>query len=266
MKKFYFLILLLCLSGITEAQFDNKFYKPSKELKPLDLNDYEELMIQRDSIQLSCLFIKTKESPKGTVLFFHGAGGNISTYTFITKPLSENGYQVFMVDFRGYGKSNGSPGHINIADDAQFIFDYVTKREKFKNTKLIIFGASLGCQIAAKITRDNQKSISALVLDGAFTSFTDIACEIAPAEQREYITQFLKSPYSVKEDIKYIESVPKLIVHSREDEVIPVYMADTIYQNAMEPKIFWLFKGGHLEAMPLYTKEYIEKIDGLLNN
>ncbi len=57
----------------------------------------------------------------------------------MVRPLVTNGYQVFMVDFRGYGKSTGTPTHLNIASDGQFVFDYLLQRHDVRSTKVIIY-------------------------------------------------------------------------------------------------------------------------------
>ncbi len=253
------IIIFLGVSTIVSAQFDDKFYFPSKELDTIKIA-HTEYFIPVDTDTLHTAFFKTKEKLKGTILFFHGAGGNISRYMYMIQPLVENGYHVFAVDFRGYGKSTGKPTHLNIASDANVVFDKLKSIEAIKNTKLIVYGASMGCQIAAHFTNTHQEEIKGLVLDGGFASFTTVALLSAPEEQHAVIKQYVTSPYSAIEAVKEIKETPILFIHSNEDE-IPIQQAQLVFDNAQEPKTFLVYKGAHLEALKLETNKVIEAID-----
>ncbi len=255
-------IIFLGFSTIASAQFDERFYFPSKKLDSIKLV-YTDYFIPVDADTLHSVLFKTKEESKGTILFFHGAGGNISRYMYMIEPLVKNGYHVFAVDFRGYGKSTGKPTHINIASDVNVIFDEFKRIEAIKNTKLIVYGASMGCQIATHFVKTYQKEISGLILDGGFASFTEVALLSAPKEQHAVIKQYVTSPYSAIEDIKDIKEVPTLFIHSNEDE-IPIQQAELVFNNAQEPKTFLVYKGAHLEALKLETNKVIKAIDRLI--
>lgn len=264
-KSLFFLPFLLMICIATVAQFDDKFYFPSKAWRPVDSTlNTETVTLRTDTVTLNGLFLKPAGKPKATILFFHGAGGNISSYLYMTRPLVKAGYQVLMADFRGYGKSTGKPTHLNIASDGQLFFDYLLKRKEVKGTRLMVFGASIGTQIATKLTRDNAGKVDALVLEGAMASFTDIALFYAPKEQHAVIRQFLTSPYGAKTDITQIGQVPVLMVHSKEDKEIPFEQGEAVYNAATGPKSLWIFSGGHLEGMKVDPKEYVSRIDGLL--
>lgn len=182
-----FLLTFLCVNIVVNvnAQFDERFYYPSKEYKPIEGVSYEDIFFNIDTISLHGLFLKPDTIAKATIVFYIGAGGNVSNYTFISKPLVYAGYQVFMLDFRGYGKSTGIPTHNNIASDAQIVLDSIFKKEEIKDTRIIVYGASMGTQIAVKIAKDNQDKIDGLILDGAMSSFTDIALASSPEEQKK---------------------------------------------------------------------------------
>ncbi len=265
MKKLLLITLLnLSVVLIASAQFDDKFYFPSKELKTMENIDFEEMNFYVENDTLNAILFNPEETPKATIIFYHGAGGNISTYTFITEPLVKAGYQVFAIDFRGYGKSSGKPTHINIAQDAQIVFDDIIEKDEIKNLPIIIYGASMGTQIATKIAKDNQNKISGLILDGTISSFTDMALLSVPEEQKTMIAQFVTSPYSAKEDIKEIRNLPKLFIHSKGDQSVPFSQGETVYNNAQEPKMFWVYEGNHLDAASRFLEMYIQKIDEIL--
>jgi len=258
-------VISFCTILISSAQFDDKFYFPSKEWNEIENINFEEFNFNIEKDTLNALLLKPDIDPKATIIFYHGAGGNISKYTFITKPLVQAGYQVFAIDFRGYGKSTGKPTHLNIASDAQFMFNAIKENSHFKNLPIIIYGASMGTQIATKMANDNQDKISALILDGTISSFTDMALLSAADEQKAMIAQYVTSPYSAKEEIKDIKNLPKIFIHSKGDQSVPFTQGETVFNNASEPKLFWEYEGNHLDAAVNFQEQYIQKINSLLN-
>ncbi|CAL2101361.1 alpha/beta hydrolase [Tenacibaculum sp. 190130A14a] len=262
-KNRYILLVLVMFCQFVNAQFDEKFYFPKKEWKEVHIPHSEEFIaVENDTIHTT--FFQTNKKIKATILFFHGAGGNISTYMYMIKPLVENGYQVYAVDFRGYGKSTGKPTHVNVKQDAEMFFQRVQNTAAVKNTKLIVYGASLGCQIATYIANKHQKEINGLILDGGFASFADVAKLYAPKEAHTYIDMALGKMYPSKEEIKEIINVPKLIIHGKADKSIPIEQSKIVYSNAQEPKVFFESEEDHLNAIKLETKVVFKEIDKLL--
>lgn len=242
---------------------DDKFYQPKKEMKPLEFKNIEKISLPVESDTITAVVLKPEsKSIKKTIVFFHGAAGNISTYQYITKPLVEDGFQVVMVDVRGYGKSTGKPTHLNVAEDGQKIFNYLLTRKDIQNTKIYLYGASLGSQIATHLAKENQAKISGLILDGGMASFTDIAIHFSP-QYKEIIEKILVSPYSAKEDVKALNNVPKLFIYSKGDSTVPFEQGQLIYANAPEPKQFIEYSGEHLQAMVVDKDPVIKAIEKL---
>lgn len=242
---------------------DDKFYQPKKEMQPLEFKNIENISLPVESDTITAVVLKPESKAiKKTILFFHGANGNVSTYQYITKPLVENGFQVVMIDMRGYGKSNGKPTHLNIASDGQKMFDNLIARQDIKNTKIYIYGASLGSQIATHLAKENPTKISGLIVDGGMSSFTDIAIHFSP-QYKEIIEKALVSPYSAKEDVKALNDVPKLFIYSKLDSTVPFEQGQLIYTNAPEPKQFIEYSGEHLQAMVLDKNKIVTAIEKL---
>lgn len=263
MKTVKITILFLSFIQLINAQFDEKFYFPKKEWKEINISYVEEFIpIENDTLHTA--FFRPEEGAKATVLFFHGAGGNISTYFYMIQEIVQKGYQVYAIDFRGYGKSTGKPTHINVEEDAEIIYLKMKNNEHIKNTKLIVYGASLGSQIATSFTKKHQDEIDGLILDGGFASFADIAKRYAPEEVHPYIENALGSMYPSKEEIKKIKKVPKLIIHGKNDKSIPINHSQLVFNNAQEPKYFFESEKGHLEALTLETEKVFKYIDKLL--
>ena len=179
-------------------------------------------------------------------------------------PLVKDGYQVYAVDFRGYGKSTGKPTHINVAADSELVFTKMKENEEIKNTNLIVYGASLGCQIATHLANKHQNEIDGLILDGGFASFAEVAKLYAPKEAHPYIEGALAKMYPSKEEIKDIKNIPKLIIHGKTDKSIPINHAEIVFKNALEPKTFFISKSEHLKALTLETDAVLKKIEALL--
>lgn len=255
--------LFLFLIQFFQAQLDHKFYQPKKELQPID-RTYENISIPVEKDTITAIFLKPDiAKPKATILFFHGAGGNISTYIFMIKPFVENGFQVAMIDFRGYGKSTGIPTHTNVAEDGQKFFDLMSQRKDVKNTKLIIYGASLGSQISAHLAKNNKDKVSGLVIDGGMSSFADIAAVFAP-QFKDAIARMLSNVYAAKEDIKSTEGLPKLFIYSKNDKTVPFSQGEELFKNAPEPKQFFEFTADHLSAVKERPDDVLKAVESLI--
>ena len=246
--KILLLVLLVTKVLFINAQMDEKFYFPSKVLQPIAWKNVEELRFPVENDTINAIILKPNEKVKATIFYFHGAGGNVTNYALLLTPLLKDNFQIVLVDFRGYGKSTGKPLHKNIANDGEKIFNLLSNKVGLKDTKKIIYGASIGTQIATLLAKNHQDEISGLVLEGAMMSFGDIAAVYAP-EYKFYLENSFVSPYSAKEDIKQITKIPKLFIHSKEDTDVPFAQGMTVFTNASEPKEFIEFSGEHLMAL-----------------
>ena len=262
--KLLLLILLFAKIAFVNAQMDEKFYFPRKDIRPNEWKKTTELNFNVEKNTINTVFLQTEQKPKATIFLFHGAGGNISYYYPIALRFLKANFQVVMVDFRGYGKSTGIPTHKNIAEDGKIIFDKYSKMKEIKKKPIKIYGLSIGTQIATHLAKENQKKIKGLILEGGMSSFGDIAGFYAP-QYKEFLEKSFVNPYSSKEDIKNISNkIPKLFVHSTEDNEVPIEQAKTVFNNANDPKEFMEIKGEHMQGTKLEGKNIIEKINKML--
>jgi len=266
MKRIYLtLVTIFIILGSTSAQYDDRFYSPSKSWQEISGLQFESFTFETDSLQLHGMLFQPEVEAEAFILFYHGSGGNISSNAGMARLLTHAGYRVFMIDFRGYGKSDGTPTHLNIAKDAQLVMDKLREQQVFEELPLLIYGASMGTQIATKMARDNEELVNGLVLDGTISSFTDMALLSAPPAQHEMIRQYVKSPYAAKWDIKACKGMPKLFIHSKEDKSVPFYQAKEVFENASNPKEFWIYEGGHLQAAAKHSEMLCQKLDTLVS-
>ncbi|KAL7774774.1 hypothetical protein CFE70_005688 [Pyrenophora teres f. teres 0-1] len=140
------------------------------------ITDYEELFIPTpDGESLSAFFIRANKqhARNVTVLMFHGNAGNIGYRLPIAKILeSELRCNVLMLQYRGYGLSSGNPNEKGLMIDAQTGLDYIRQRYELRDTKVVVYGQSIGGAVAIGLAARNQKEgdIAAIILENTFTS------------------------------------------------------------------------------------------------
>ncbi|MDR1593004.1 MAG: alpha/beta hydrolase [Prevotellaceae bacterium] len=200
-SRLILLLTLLIFTVSAQAQMDDKFYYPDKQWIAIDSVDYEEIILKVDKDTIHSILVKPNVPVKATILFFHGNGGNVSKWLGHFKPLLKEGFQVGLFDYRGYGKSTGTPTHLNIASDARLWVEAMLQRDEVKNIPIIVYGASIGTQVATLMAREYNDAISGLVVDGMMASFTDVALATSPNEYHEQIKAPLLYP---EEFVKYM--------------------------------------------------------------
>ncbi len=244
-------------------------YGPLKEIVSLKGFDFEEYELEvNDSINIYTYLFKPSVECKGNIFYIHGSGGNAAYWSQLYKPLIDEGYTVYAADWRGYGKANGSPNYRGVLEDTEIAFKDFLSKTRNDSLKTIVYGMSLGGQLAIKITKDNQENVDALVLDGAFESAQKIAIDYAPFDflknrARKHPENF-NQLYVGSRDIKYIRNTPKLIIHSTNDLQVPISHGRNLFKNANEPKEFWNTETSHIMTLRDIPKEAIEKINNLI--
>ena len=200
-----------------------------------------------------------------TLLHFHGNEGNLLNQYQSISQLAKNGFQVFMFDYSGFGFSEGDATRENVLTDALSALDYVKSNARVANTKLIIYGQSLGGHLAVVVASQRQSDIDGLVIEGAFSSHKDMAAYEA---RKLFFLSFAgriltKSGYSAMRSIGDFHK-PLLVIHSSEDEEVPFYMGRKIFEKANDPKEFYEIKGRHMLGPIYYTDVISQKIINML--
>ena len=210
-------------------------------------------------------FLKPKNlTPTITLLHFHGNAGcllglYLSQYQSIT-PLLKYGFQIFVFDYSGFGFSEGKATRKNVLIDGNSALTYLKSRDDVKNTKLVIYGQSLGGHLSAVVAQQRQTEIDGLVIEGAFSSHKDISAKYAGFLGRMLVSE----KYSASKSIQTYKK-PLLVIHSTEDEIIPFKMGQKIYNHANEPKEFYEIKNCHICGPQFYADTISAKINNMLN-
>ncbi|WP_282075444.1 alpha/beta hydrolase [Maribacter aquivivus] len=244
------------------------FYRPSTEIDPLNDFDYSEhILTVDDSIKIhSYIFNPTKEA-KANIFLIRGNSGNTSQGQELIKPLIENGFRVYSTDWRGYGKSSGVPNYKGVMKDTETAFADFLNRTKNDSIKTIVYGMSLGGQLAVKLTEENQTKVDALVLDGSLESAHSF---ITDNFRAFYLKSFTKNveeynqDYVAIRDIAEINNIPKLIIQSAKDRAVPFERGQNIFNAAKEPKLFWETNTEHIRTIPELTEELNLKLIELI--
>ena len=263
LRLFILFIVFILMVG---CSFEKMFYYPNKTLthqKVADSLGFEHVSFaSKNGNKLDGYFVIPKDSIIGAILLLHGNAGNISDQISSLTKLQNAKFEVLVIDYQGFGNSQGEVSHQNLVDDAESALAYLEEETKDKNIPIIILGRSIGGHLAVKIAHDHQKEIKALVIEGAFTNHHAIATAISPFWLWPFAEILVKSQYKASDLIKDI-TIPKLIIHSTEDDVIPYWMGVELYNKASAPKEFWEIKGKHIYGMWLYTDEYMSKLKKL---
>lgn len=239
------LVLFLLLSGCSSL-----FFYPQKQL-------YDNPVAQRfspedvyfkttDGLVLHGWFFRSKPEAEATILVLHGNAENLSTHVNSVLWLVMEGFNVFIFDYRGYGRSQGSPGLKGVHLDAEAALETALGLPRAKSGSIVVLGQSIGGAIAVYTVANSpyKDRVAALVIDSAFASYRLITREklgqFFLTWPFQYPLSFLVSDYySPIRWIKKVSPVPILIIHGDKDPVVPVHHGRMLYEAALPPKEFW---------------------------
>ena len=263
MKMIFYLIVGIILFLIFVRYLENtSIFYPERTLgaTPKDLGlPFEDVTITtQDHVKLHGWLIKAP-SARSTLIFFHGNAGNIGGRLGKIDFFHQIGLSVLIIDYRGYGKSEGHPTEQGIYDDATAAYDYLLQRDDMKGQNIISYGASLGGAVAIDLAI--KRDVSCVIVDSTFSSAVDMAKRIYP-----FIPSFLiKSKMNSIDKVKDI-SAPILFIHSIEDQTVPFALGKKLYDAAPGKKEFIEITGSHTDGH-IYDEEKIRnRIKAFLNN
>jgi len=211
-----------------------------------------------DGVKLSGWFIPG-ENAKGVILFCHGNAGNISHRLESIQIFHRLGLDIFIFDYRGYGQSEGKPTEQGTYQDAEAAWRYLTEERQVNPSKIIVFGRSLGGAVASWLAQ--RHTPGALILESAFTSLPDIAARLYPYLPVRLLLRF---KYNTAEYLGRI-NCPVLIVHSRNDEIMPFSHGQRLFEMAKEPRKFLEITGTHNDGFITSGKRYEEGLNAFVS-
>lgn len=232
-----FLFILVIYFRYIESR--SVFY-PTKEIEysPKELGlDFQEVFFKaQDNSELHGWFVPAKDA-RYTILFCHGNAGNISHRVEKLKFFHALGCNVFIFDYRGYGLSKGRPSEKAVYVDVKGAYDYLLSRT-IPPEQIIGYGESIGTAVIIDLAVKHK--MRGLIIDSAMSSAKDMVKTIYP-----FLPYWVfSSRFDSENKIKAI-SIPKLIIHSINDEIVPFRLGKKLYDNAPKPKEFLQIHGGH---------------------
>jgi uncharacterized protein len=255
---------------IREGDTNRFFYFPTRDQPATPERwglQYEDINFESaDGTKLHGWFLKAKsDTPKGTVVFSHGNAGSLGHHLGFVAWLAEAGYQVFMYDYRGFGKSGGVLNRNGMVQDVKAAFLYVSGRKDVQKDKIISYGHSLGgAKSVAALAEMQPDGLKAIVIDGTFSSYQSMAKLFAG----DIGTDLISDEFSPKDFISKIKATPLLIVHGKKDEVVPFAHGQQLFDLANQPKtLLEVNDGTHGDALSrdkgAYRKKMLAWLDSL---
>lgn len=257
-----FALVFILLSGYFRYIERKSIFFPMRQIEytPKDIGlIYKEVFFKaEDGVELNGWLIPAKGT-KGTILFLHGNAGNISHRFEKLQIFHDLNLNVFIFDYRGYGKSKGSPSEKGLYLDAKAAYDYLVSKEGIRKEEIILFGESLGGAVAIDLA--SKKKVKAIIVESAFSSAKDMAKRIYPFIPSFFIT----SDFNSVKKIKNIQ-VPKLIIHSVDDEIVPFDLGRKLFEAAPPPKEFLKIRGGHNTGFLNSEAQFKKGIDSFISS
>jgi fermentation-respiration switch protein FrsA (DUF1100 family) len=196
--------------------------------------------------------------PRGTVLLFHGNAGAMAARVDYLRMFHRLRYSTLMIDYRGYGQSTGKPSEAGTYLDALAAWTWLTGTRGAKPGDIVIFGESLGGAVATWLAA--RQPPRALVLASTFTSINDLGAQVYPFLPVRLISRF---GYDSRANLQSVRA-PVLVMHSREDDLIPFAHGQRLFEAANEPKQFLELAGEHNYGFVFMREEWVQALAGFL--
>jgi fermentation-respiration switch protein FrsA (DUF1100 family) len=217
-------------------------------------SDYEEHFINTpDGERLNALVFKAPQPSKGLVLYFHGNADNLERWGNYAVDFTSLGYDVVMIDYRGYGKSTGTPSEALLYQDAHVVLKWV--QTNMPHQKLVVYGRSLGTAVASHLAKESKPDL--LILE---TPFDELAGTMSAAIKPLLYFFPLRHTFSNKEFLPSV-TCRKVIFHGTNDWVVPLSSAEKLKPLLNENDEFVIIEGGghrNLRDFPIYHEKLKE--------
>lgn len=270
------LVTLLAIAALLQTGCSSVFFYPDNAtyITPDRLNlDFEDVYLDTadgETLHGWWLPALTDEPAKGTIYYLHGNAQNVSAHILNVAWLPEQGYNVFTIDYRGYGQSTGAPDIEGALHDVETGLRWLTHPEHTEDRPLYLLGQSLGGALGIALAsewtqRNEQPALDGIILDGTFSGFRYIA--------REKLDQFwltrpfqyplswtIPDDYEGTDRIADLSPVPVMVIHSVRDGIIPFEHGVRLYEAAEQPKEFLQTDTPHAATfvIPAYREAVLE--------
>jgi len=271
-KRLLTLLLVISLSGCSEFLFYPERGLPLTPDKA-HLAWRDVTLTAADGTRLNAWFLPAKPGVpvKGTVLHLHGNGGNMAWHLAGSWWLPEQGYQVLLVDYRGYGRSEGEPSLPAVYQDIDAAFDWLNAAPEVQSKPLVVLGQSIGGALAVHYLSEHPQQrarVKALVLDGVPASYREMARYTLSTS---WLTWPIKRPLSwvipdgdsAINGMPQLKGTPMLLFQSLDDTLVPLHNGISLYQAAPLPRVLQLTRGPHVQTFgdPTWREVMVRYLD-----
>ncbi len=204
--------------------------------------------------------------PKAVILFYHGNGENLSSHYVSLIWALQQGYDFFIFDYRGYGRSRGEPDPRGTVADGEAALRWL--KAHAGSAPILVYAQSLGGAIALRNVIDlkDEIGVRAVAIDSSFASYKEVGRKIMakailtwPLQWLPYLV--LSDKYAPEGEIAKIAPVPLLVMHAESDETVPFSCGERVFSQALPPKDFWKIPGGgHTDAFLRHGDVYQKRL------
>ena len=241
---------------------DSVIFQPSRgrdlRLEQMGLAGEELQLRTEDGVTLHAFFLPAPGASRA-LLFLHGNAGNASHRLPNAAELVQLGTHVLLLDYRGYGLSEGAPSEAGVYLDARAGLAYLREDRGLREERIVVFGRSLGAAVAVDLARD--RPLAGLVLESAFTSASDVARGVfGPIGALA-----ARGRFDSAQKIAQVRS-PILFFHGDRDDIIDLELGRRLFELAPEPKAFEVIEGaGHNDTTAVGGRPYFARIGRFLD-
>ncbi|MDN3605574.1 alpha/beta hydrolase [Kaistella yonginensis] len=213
--------------------------------------------------KINVLHFKIK-NPKGVIVYFHGNADNLHRWGKIATEYTTFGYDVLVMDYRGYGKSSGPRNEDYLYSDAQFFYEFA--KEHYGEENIIVYGRSLGGSFAVKVAAENQPK--AVILEAAFFNLQDIVNRWLPKQVTDRVSPTMTYHFLSNENIIKVQA-PLYHFHGTKDNIVPLKSGKKLFETfkKSQPKIKKKFieipNAGHDDLINF--EKFVTEIKKILN-
>ena len=232
---------------------------PGVDIRPerLGLEAEEVFLETEDGVRIHAFWIPNEAATRA-VLFFHGNAGNASHRLPNAAALHRLGAHVLLVDYRGYGRSEGSPSESGVYADARAALAHLVEERGVPLERIVVFGRSLGGAVAIDLVSDQP--VAGLIVESTFTSLGGMASKVFPLAK-----PFVRGRFDSEAKIVDLKT-PLLAFHGDRDEIVPYALGRRLFEAAPEPKSFETLEGaGHNDTVEVGGRPYFARIQAFLD-
>jgi pimeloyl-ACP methyl ester carboxylesterase len=233
---------------------------PGVDVRPeqLGIEAEEVYLTTEDRVRIHAFFLPA-EAASRALLFLHGNAGNASHRLPNAAELAQLGIHVLLLDYRGYGLSDGTPDEQGVYADARAGLSHLVEERGFPEERIVLFGRSVGSAVAVDLAADRR--LGGLILESALTSASDVARRFFGAP----LALLARGRLDSEQKIRRVRC-PILFFHGDRDEVIDFSIGRRLFELAPEPKSFETIRGaGHNDTTLVGGRAYFERIGAFLD-